>query len=431
MIELFIVASVATAIMGAFAPIAVGSYKAERRRIESGESLEAKLPLASPRPATPMPTPMPQVIEQTQQHQLITPALPQLSRRDELWQRIAEHGDGWILDIMQRPVLIWGAQGSYKSRFAAFLAALRIAYHGHIVEICDPHILLNREGAWKPLVDFGCQTFGSRRNSGEEEGFCYLSIARRIKAFVDRLRTATPNKNWHSPIFEEMTQYADEPDIKAEAKTLVPKCISDCRKGKEAPILVAHSNTQALTGGSTGTHQAKSEGLAQLHLFSTSRNGEFYPLFKGSLTGIPNESGRFLEKTITLDPEWMSAEYVFEFLGMNQTKKSASQQLNDEDIQLSSEQSKLAFLYSLPAETPQHEQQDEPQLSPQLQAVLDYAIKRGGTVTAREIQQATLKELTSFDVNSATNIRAYFEELARLGRGQLEGEGSGLRFVVG
>ncbi|MBD2066044.1 hypothetical protein H6F93_00570 [Leptolyngbya sp. FACHB-671] len=436
MIELFIVCSVATAILGAFAPVAVGSYKAERRRIESGEALENKLPPASPRANTPAPafkpySPTPQMTDQPiDRDQAPEPPMPALSRRDELWQRIAQHEDGWILDIMQRPILIWGAMGSYKSRFAAFLAALRIAYHGHIVEINDPHILLNREEAWKPLIDFGCQTFGSRRNGSEEEGFNYLSIARRIKAFVDRLKAATPNKNWYSPIFDEATQYADEPDIKEEASTLGTKLISDCRKAREAPILVAHGKTKALTGGSPGTYQAKEEGLVQLHLFSTSKNGEFYPLSKGELSGIPNEKGKFVTRQITLDKEWMSADYVFEYLGMSQTKNSTTQQIDDEDTILSSKQSQLAFLYSLPAETPQHEQQNEPQLSPQLQAVLDYAIKRGGTVTARDIQRGNLKDLIETDVNNAINVRGYMEELARLGRGRLEGEGSEQRFIV-
>lgn len=429
MIEFLIVASVAGAIIGAFAPIAVGSYQAERRRIESGEAFERKLPPASPRPVS-VPAPMPQVIEPPV-YRVQSPVppvqMPALSRRDELWQRIADHEDGWILDIMQRPILIYGAQGSSKSYFAAFIAALRIAYHGHIVEICDPHILLNRDKAWKPLIDFGCQTFGNRRVNGEEEGFNYLAISRRIAAFATRLRSATPSKQWHTPIFDETTQYAFEPDIKEASKTLMLKCLSDCRKSKESPILLAHSNTQLLTGGSTGTHQAKEEGLAQLHLFSTSKNGEFYPLFKGSLSGIPNENGRFVEKAITLDPDWMSAEYVFEYLGMNQTHNSTTQQIDDEDIQLSSEQSKLAFMYSLPAETPQHEQP----LSSQLQAILDYAKRKSEPVTARDIQRATLKALEELGVNTATNIRAYLEELARLGRGRLEGEGSEQKFIAG
>ncbi|MEW6499038.1 MAG: hypothetical protein AB1589_42105, partial [Cyanobacteriota bacterium] len=144
----------------------------------------------------------------------------------------------------------------------------------------------------------------------------------------------------------------------------------------------------------------------------------------GTLTGIPNENGRFMERTITLDPDLMSADFVFEFLGMNQTRNSASQQIEDEDILLSSEQSKLAFMYSLPSEVPKHEQS----LSPQLQAILDYAKKLGGPVKVRDIQRRNLKELVEFDKNNAINVREYLEELARLGRDRLEGEGSELRF---
>lgn len=85
--------------------------------------------------------------------------------------------------------------------------------------------------------------------------------------------------------------------------------------------------------------------------------------------------------------------------------------------ELTEGQAKLAFMFSLPSETPQHEQP----LAPHLQAILEYARRQNSPVTAREIQQATIKNVQGL---GAEQIRQAFNELAQLGKGETGGEGA-------
>ncbi|MEM9484071.1 MAG: hypothetical protein AAGA83_10320, partial [Cyanobacteria bacterium P01_F01_bin.116] len=76
---------------------------------------------------------------------------------------------GWIAKILECPILIYGAPGSWKSYFAAYLSAVRIVLKNHQVEISDPHLRLNKNEAWKELLEVGVPGYG--------EGFNYSEIS--------------------------------------------------------------------------------------------------------------------------------------------------------------------------------------------------------------------------------------------------------------
>jgi hypothetical protein len=160
----------------------------------------------------------------------------QTNSRELLWKLLERHEDGWLLDLLQCPVLIWGAQGSYKSYFAAFLALTRKVLFGHELELNDPHLELNKEEAWKALLATGIPAYGAYGDYG--------AIGRRIQAFYQRIKDATPDKPWYTPIFDEVSDYTLEEAVKALSQMLLRKCISSTRKQHEAPLLIAHNNTQ-------------------------------------------------------------------------------------------------------------------------------------------------------------------------------------------
>ncbi len=69
--------------------------------------------------------------------------------RSVLLKLIEEHEGGWIGQLMKKPVLIYGDQGSLKSYFAAFLALCRHYLRAHqIVSIADPHFHQNKDKCW-------------------------------------------------------------------------------------------------------------------------------------------------------------------------------------------------------------------------------------------------------------------------------------------
>jgi hypothetical protein len=220
----------------------------------------------------------------------------------ETWEFIRNWEGGWIILLLESPVLIWGGQGSFKSYFAAYLALLRYFLKGHTLEIADPHLSLNKNEAWKALLQLGIPAVGEKRDYG--------AVARRIQEYFRRLDAADDDKAWHTAIFDEVTQYALKKPTKAQAPELILSCISDARKGKEGTILISHNKTQALLGGVEGAKKSLEEGLIQLHLFNTRdrQTGKFTPQFRGEINGLTDDSMDFSH--ITIDPHRMHPEYL-------------------------------------------------------------------------------------------------------------------------
>lgn len=308
-----------------------------------------------------------------------------------VYDQIRQHEGGWLLDILERPILVWGAQGSYKSYFAAYLALLRMHLRGHTVEINDPHLELNKNKAWRPLIDAEVKCYGSK--------FDYCAIAQRIEAFINRLKNADENKQWYSPIFDEITQYGLEPEIKEMASRLLLKCLSDCRKGNEAPILISHGDTLSLLGGSSGTHKARQQGLVQLNLLTISIEGKPAPLFKGELSGLPNSRGEFVSRSISIDPDWMNPDAIAQLFQVTEPVQTTAKEVTD----------------LLPSDC----------LREPLKTIWVFAKQQNDWITVRQIMRKNYSVLK--DANS-DEIREHFNSLSNVGAGSLQFTSNGVMF---
>jgi hypothetical protein len=76
------------------------------------------------------------------------------------------------------------------------------------------------------------------------------------------------------------------------ASKLGRKIVSDPRKSNESPIVIAHNNTNAAWGGSSGLTDSLQGNVIQIKLYSTS---EPTPVFRGTISGIKDDEGEFIK----------------------------------------------------------------------------------------------------------------------------------------
>lgn len=268
------------------------------------------------------------------------------------------------------------------------MALLRKLLKNHTLEICDPRLLINKAESWKDLIDIGIPAYG--------EGHNYEEIGERLRDMYERLRIATPNKGWFTTIYDEVTKYGLEEGTKQTSEALILTCLVDCRGGKESPILISHGNTSTLLGNAVGVHQSKKEGVAQLHLFSTSKNGEYHPSYKGQLIGIPDDKGN-CQRDITIRPEMMTTSYLMNLFQV---------------------------------EIAREEVEETEELGEPLKTVLEYAKRENRFVKASEVQRSNsnLIDRETGKRISTTRIRRYFGLLADMGFGELNGAGDRMTF---
>jgi hypothetical protein len=222
--------------------------------------------------------------------------------RSVLLKLIEEHEGGWIGQLMKKPVLIYGDQGSYKSYLAAFLALCRYYLRGHsIVSIADPHCHQNKNKCWKYLVELGVP--------GDGANFNYEEIGEQLNAMYDRFAIRTEEDNPITSIFDEVTNYGLEEGSKEPASKLSRKVVSDPRKSNESPVIVAHNNTNAAWGGGSGFSDSLQGNVIQLKFLSTS---EQTPVFRGVISGIKDEEGEFIKDyKISILAKWIRPEFVY------------------------------------------------------------------------------------------------------------------------
>ena len=223
--------------------------------------------------------------------------------RSTLLKLIEEHEGGWIAQLMHKPILIYGDMGSFKSYFAAFLALCRHYLYGHkIISIADPHFHQNYDECWKTLVKLGVPGYGANQNFEE--------VGAQLNAMYDRFKVRTLKDDWLTSIFDEMTQYGFEEGTAEPASKLTRKVVGDPRKGKEAPIFIAHNDTNAAFGGGDGFSKSVNSGVIKLQLRSDSK---YQPLFKGTISGIKDEEGECIKDLpISILPNWIRPEWVYE-----------------------------------------------------------------------------------------------------------------------
>lgn len=237
------------------------------------------------------------------------------AKKAKLLKLINEHESGWIGQLMQKPLLIYGDMGSFKSYFAAFLALCRYYLRGHqIISIADPHFHQNSYESWKCLVDLGVSGYGANQN--------YFAVGEQLNAMYARFAVRTLKDKPLTSIWDEVTGYSSEEGTIEPAKKLIRKVIGDPRKANEAPILIGHDNTLIALGGSEGFSKSRDRGIIQLELYSDSENR---PLFKGKLSGIKNEDGEFVEaQKVSIAAEWIRPEWVYNLFNTDTEKVDES-----------------------------------------------------------------------------------------------------------
>lgn len=258
--------------------------------------------------------------------------------RSTLLKLIQEHEDGWIEQLMHKPLLIYGDMGSYKSYFAAFIGLCRHYLYGHkIISIADPHFHQNYDECWKTLVKLGVPGYGANQNFEE--------VGQQLNAMYDRFKVRTLKDDWLTSIFDEMTQYGFEEGTAEPASKLTRKVVGDPRKAKEAPIFIAHNDTNAAFGGGDGFSKSVNSGVIKLQLRS---NSKYEPLFKGTISGIKDEEGEIIkDQAISIAADWIRPEWVYELFNGFSLEKSESQSQvigsskSDEKLGLESTESEI------------------------------------------------------------------------------------------
>lgn len=214
---------------------------------------------------------------------------------------LKEHEAGWLWTLAKgkMPIIIYGKQGAYKSYTAACLALLKAHFQeAKIVNISDSHAHQNRDEAWKELITFEPELYGSNENWDE--------YADSIDAACERWANRTLKDAPIISIWDELTTMGIE--IPDKAKVLMPKVISSPRKANENVICITHSLTNAGLGGIEGMSEAIKEGTLRLKLKADSFQE---PLFKGDLSGWVDELGNELsEMPVTLPPWFRPAKLV-------------------------------------------------------------------------------------------------------------------------
>jgi len=238
-----------------------------------------------------------------------------------LMKLIEEHEGGWIGQLMKKPILIYGDQGSFKSYFAAFLALCRHYLRGHeIVSIADPHFHQNKDECWEYLVKLGVPGYGAN--------YDYEAIGGQLNAMYDRFKTRTLKDTPVTSIFDEATNYGLEEGSMEAASKLGRKIVSDPRKSNESPIVIAHNNTNAAWGGSSGFSESLHGNVIQIKLLSTS---EQTPVFRGSISGIKDEDGEFIKDfKISILPDWIRPCFVYNLFNPIPNKSPISPTPNKE-----------------------------------------------------------------------------------------------------
>ncbi|NEP41820.1 MAG: hypothetical protein F6K35_22335, partial [Okeania sp. SIO2H7] len=259
----------------------------------------AKEPISPPPPEPVMPTYSVSESKMPLTPEIITSPEPQKSvserlnfpdrddlRTKKLWSKIENSTCEWLLQLLlTKPLLVWGEQCSGKTKFAGFLAMLRILFFKHQVSVADPH---SHQNEWPHLFE----VYGREYNYGQ--------INSRLTAYYQRLKGGSLP---HTSIWDEVTNYAENCEEKLAGRFL-KSILSDVRKPPEFPILLSHSNTlSSLGGGKGGIKKMQVRGLVEVNLRAKrDRLGNLEPALKGTIKGLKvDDRGEAVVRPIELE----------------------------------------------------------------------------------------------------------------------------------
>lgn len=225
----------------------------------------------------------------------------------------------WAQDLIHYPaVLIYGAQGSGKTSFVAWLIRQRLKA-GHTVEVLDPH---RKFGQWQGLKVCG-------------DGMDYAGIDRAMSNFAKRVKvhyqrhSQQPNYNppYRTTVAEEFTHWASRCDNSAD---FFGTALSDIRKVNECVVFVSHARTMTGLGNAKGLADTRDASLLELELEAKvdPDTGEAVPALKGRLK-YPGG------KTIAVEiATWMKGEMDFTSLVSPPVEPAPAPQTQPDPIQL-------------------------------------------------------------------------------------------------
>jgi hypothetical protein len=320
-----------------------------------------------------------------------------------LWAALVRHEDGWLTRLMEpTALLIFGRDGSGKSRLARSIVMLRVLFRQHQVRISDPHAHQNDWGQW--------DTVGAE--------FGYPAIAIRIREFDNSCKgEKPPATTW---LWDEFTDYQDNlPDSQGDG--FLTRILANARKANGFHVLVGHGDTATALGGSKGTFKMRDRGLPSLELHSAvCELGRPIPATKATLKGLDwDESNKPINRVVSL-PEWLNPEFLlthFEQLAPEPEPIIAGKQVLDPladdeptEPELDNIRQRLEFLI-----------QDNPPLSDTERSILDFAKSQPKqTVSARTVKRSGTGSLRQL---STDKIREIFQGLVLKKKGTLTDAG--------
>lgn len=343
--------------------VVVGAYEEKRREVASNPLLKGSDPKILPPSSEFMPIPVP-----NKQKVLEANTPSPVGTKEHLWEMCRDHEGGWLISILEMPLLIYGPPGSYKSSLASCIAMLRMAFKSHAVEVIDPHYALNQGDAWATLSELEIPGYGEDNN--------YQIIAQQIEALFARMDTARANKPWVTTIVDEFTRYGFVAEVKNQARDLIFRMIQDGRKAHEAVIIISHNNTIATVGNQGGLKAMIGSSLVEINLRATNRNGSPIPAFEGTITCAAGEA-----IPITL-PKWIDPKFLLD----NYSNLFQEVKFNNQGLEVCVDNTKS------PSE-----------------AIFSYVQRKGEWLTHREVQRANLLELKGMN---SEQIKGYLQDLA-------------------
>ncbi len=309
---------------------------------------------------------------------------------------------GWLLELLHKPVLIYGESGSYKSYFAAFLALLRHILLGHQLEIADPRLHANRNSSWKSLIEMGVPAVGAH--------YDYTAVRERIEALEERIKYGDDSKPWVTPIFDELTRYGDEKELQGQTRKLLQMCIADVRGGHEAPILISHDKGLAFLGNAEGLRKAIDRGIIQVYFAGTTNREGYAPLFKGHIANLKDEQGKLRDLIdISIHPSWCHPEVLVKRFTPDLNPQRVFHQISNWE----------------PQEEPTTDLKVSDDLGEPLRTIWRFCKEQGDWVSVRQIAR---KDFAVLKGKNSNDIRRYLGLLEDMGYGELDESEGSVRF---
>lgn len=250
--------------------------------------------------------------------QSLEPAQPtEAEKKQALCDALKRHEDGWLHTLVTTPksLLVVGKKGSFKSCIAATMAMCQVYLESYVLEqIVDPdYHKSSLEGqAWFHTSGIVKNTYGSNET---KDGTDWESVIEGMDYAMSLWNKRTPQDKPHLiSIFDELTLYAGQPEVKALASEFIRQLVSRPRKANCKAIGIAHGITNAMTGGSEGFNESIKQNTIQLYLNS---DNEEKPLFKGRIEGFVDSNGEDIKEYKITIPGWFRPDKIYNYLWKN------------------------------------------------------------------------------------------------------------------